>query len=1132
MVDPTNGQLWAEVTDLAVPGLPEPLAFSRMWDGERWSWTADATLDIQGDGVRLERPGQPDELFPPLSTNPQEPWCAVGLELAGSGGGTLVCIEDGYEVHSADGTLEHFDGLGRLLRRTAPQGEELLLSWTDDGLASIATPDGRRIIVGEAKVVGERLERVARDPSGQQATLGWSDEGRLDQVSVPSGLRHRYLYDDKGRLRTLLWSDGSRATISWDAQGRVESIHGPGQQRWGFSWGPDGLVRATDGRGSPWVVRWDGDAVTVKDPGGRSASLLLEGDRVAGWRDPAGQTTHLIRDLQGRPEGLKDPTGARWAFTLDQRGRPTSISDPLGARWRLDRDQQGLRIVEPTGRSRSLSLDEHGRVVAISDGATILRIRRDSAGLIRELEHGSQGRTRITRDGAGRILAITDAAGGTTRLASHRGQTPGTLTDPGGGVWKLSFDRLGRASGLVTPEGTSVGWTRDSAGRLTKLQHRGGATSIGRRVDGAITRITDPLGRITGWSRDTLGTITAQLRPDGSEARFTRDPRGDLRGILLGDEQLEVERDSRGLPVALTRGDHADALIRWARDLTGRIIGIQWPSGGLELTRDAAGLVRSVQLQEKRWELSRDPGGRLRAVTQGEERWTLQRNDAGLVTALESPDGSVQLRLDPRGLPQQADLFDLSLRWRRDATGLPARIDGPGGASLGVQRDTEGRPVLHRLPNGALLRTSYEERSRRIRLEDANGRALLEAGASSDAAGRLSSVEDERGVRHLRYGPSDELISIEGETSAWSVFPGRREGPPGSVVVRTDERGRPVDAESSLAVPTWGVSRRLLSYELDDDGTVQRIRGEEALVELEHDALGRLLSVAIRGKDDETIASWRVLWDPFGRPRAIDGNGERTDLAFLQGRLLGLRERGRAALLLGEDDATVLAGADGAIALITAPGGARELALFAEGEPYVADSLPGGLRDLGYPGILAEGGRLQLFPGGPLVGPQDAQDPLSGIPTSAWTRLLGSTPSGWPAPEGEVRWPTLDGAATPPWDPSPWGPEGPWADPLALLVALGAIQPPVDETWWTPNGPTAPLPWLPASLDAPPPAPLPVPGSIPLAEPALERLLLASALPPAEPIALDALLSAILEAELAELPQPPPGLPKATFIPW
>jgi hypothetical protein len=132
VVDPTNGQLWAEVTDLAVPGLPEPLAFSRMWDGERWSWTADATLDIQGDGVRLERPGQPDELFPPLSTNPQEPWCAVGLELAGSGGGTLVCIEDGYEVHSADGTLEHFDGLGRLLRRTAPQGEELLLSPTED----------------------------------------------------------------------------------------------------------------------------------------------------------------------------------------------------------------------------------------------------------------------------------------------------------------------------------------------------------------------------------------------------------------------------------------------------------------------------------------------------------------------------------------------------------------------------------------------------------------------------------------------------------------------------------------------------------------------------------------------------------------------------------------------------------------------------------------------------------------------------------------------------------------------------------------------------------------------------------------------------------------------------------------
>jgi YD repeat-containing protein len=1136
VVDPATGALWVEVTDLRVDGEPQALCLARIWDGDGWVWRGESHLFLEADHVRLEHQGDRSvPPFPAIWENPLEPWCMVGSELDNTRGDSLTCHEDGFELRLANGGSEHYDLAGQLVERDDGAMSHQSWAWSGDGLAGLTSDDGRTIELGEARVVGSRLERRALGPSGTSVRYEYDDRGQLAGVVTP-GLKHRYLYDDQGRLETLLWSDGSRLVVRWDDQDRVRVIEGPGSERWRFEWGNEGLERAFDGRGMAWAVSRGDKGISVRDPAGRQATLLLDEGELAGWRDPAGYTTHIDRDLDGRLKGLRAPNGARWSIDTDERGRLVRLVGPLGSPWRLDWDDDNrlLRIVDPTGRVRRYRTDRHGRVVELQEGGTLTALRRDAAGRVREILHGTQGITRLQRDAAGRITSITDAAGGETRLGDYTGDLPGSVRDPAGGTWTLAFDRLARVRSLRAPDGGTVTWVRNPGGGLAALSRDGAELRMDRRADGTITRMVDPLGRLTGWTRDAVGRITSWLRPDGTELKVSRDARGDPQRLQIGEARLELERDMQGRPIALRQvGTEARELLGWARNLAGQITTVTWPQGELKLARDAAGLVRQIDLGSRSWELERDAAGRLRAVQEGDRTWRIRRDDAGLPTGVEAPSGSYAVILDPRGLPSQAAVFDTSVTWRRDAAGRPARLEGPGGVVLGIQRNDAGRAVLHRLPDGALLRSARQGGELALSLEDGGGRVLYEGSANYDAMGRLTSTTDIGGTRQLRYGPSDELQSVEEEHAAWSVFPGRHEGPPGSLVVNTDARGRPLDAVIELAAPAWGVARRQLSYQLDQHGRVVRVEGDAGVAELEHDPLGRLVAVSISdGQGGGPLASWQVDWDPFGRPESIRTVDDHTLLCFLGGRLLAIRERDQAAVLLEDARVTVMASTEGHSSLVTGVGGFRELALFAVGEPYEAASTPGGLRDLGYPGVLADGGRLQLFPGGPLLGPSDARDPLSGLPTAGTGALFPWQHQGWPAPEEQIRWPALDGASATAWDPEPWTHEGPWDDPLALLVALGELQLPLAPTWWEPSPSAAPLPWMPASLEGRTPAVLPPYGALPLEEGPVAAWLLAQALPPATPAHTEGLLAILLEPELEALPRPLPALPLPANIPW
>ena len=181
----------------------------------------------------------------------------------------------------------------------------------------------------------------------------------------------------------------------------------------------------------------------------------------------------------------------------------------------------------------------------------------------------------------------------------------------------------------------------------------------------------------------------------------------------------------------------------------------------------------------------------------------------------------------------------------------------------------------------------------------------------------------------------------------------------------------------------------------------------------------------------------------------------------------------------------------------------------------MVEHTPMGFPDSGAAGLVGADGWLQPFAGGPLLREARAVDPVSGR--------------------------SLDGLSIWPWgilpirgtqnlvdlrDPDVWAPEGPWADPLSLLVALGALRRVDDDQWWHPSHEPHAVTWLPSAADRVSPPLGPAAGGLPMAEDLLARCAVGAALPGADPLApLDPLVAILAEEVGLD------GLPPGVFAP-
>lgn len=473
------------------------------------------------------------------------------------------------------------------------------------------------------------------------------------------------------------------------------------------------------------------------------------------------------------------------------RARLATIADVLSRKISLAYDAEGrlTQVLDTAGRELRLSNDREGRLVRVEVWAAPpvdLRVA-DPRAQVDERGRPLASRLRRTIDYAyhetGELASVTDALG-------HRE--------------RFTYDGHHRMTSVSLKNGVTFRYRYDEAGRCVKTWGDGGLHEVDLTYDR--TQRTTVLGatgepRLFKWN--DAGLVTEERTVDGAR----------LVHKVVWDDDL--------YPVEEVLGD--GIAYAYAYDARGNKVKEVDPNGN-----------------ETTWEIDDDLV--VKRVAPGGLVTLYERDGQGRLVGVRYPSGvSHRIDYDPRGMPARALgsdgshdqlVFDSHFN-------LLERTDSRG-ATLRVEHDALGLPIVSRDAEGAVRRVEYDALGRPIALHGADGTTRRR---DYDAMGNLVRTIDGAGhTTEMAWGGTgvlERLTSAEGHTTRFSYDSDER------LTTIRNARGEEFRLEYDVLgniVRERSFDGRVRELRHDRAGRLRRVEREDGTFrELVRDGLGNVL---------------------------------------------------------------------------------------------------------------------------------------------------------------------------------------------------------------------------------------------------------------------------------------------------
>ena len=588
--------------------------------------------------------------------------------------------------------------IGELTSLTDPPGVSLHATTTAHQ-AQVTNAAGRVIAADQFDDYGRIVSRT--DVFGATSSIDYNTAGLPAVLTDPLGAPTRFDYDQVGHLSAITSPTGLQERYSYDAAGRLAS---------------------------------------TTDPTGAVTRYLYDADsRLTGIIDPTGVTTEYSWDPVGRLVETRAGEVVTFTADYDVCGRPTRTWDPVtGTRnFRYNTAGRLITAVDAAGQVHRYTWDKRGRLVTTTNAAALTTYRYNQLDQIVESTDPAGGTHRYTWNPAGRLTSHTGPDGITTSYDTRGGTETVTIdgqvstrkwwdlearqlhiddhTDPAAPLHHtISVD----ARGLVCDHTTTDGdgkvisrhrWDWDGEGRLTRADDTRATVSYTYRGDGLPTRITHSALGAASLAWDSAGRLTDVTTPDHHD-HWDHDG-----GLVCGYV-------------------HDGRVTRVARDVQGRVTGIEGPSGRWSYGYNEAGSLISATGPRTQHNWTHDAYGRLTShATSGTDTtfaWDQEGHLAQTCTRAHGHATATQYRYDAAGRRVSATSSDGQeerYSWdgrgwlsdiTTDATTVSTHVDALGRASrittkgqqvrvdwdlvTGAPTSIDGRPVLP-LPGGRIL---------------------------------------------------------------------------------------------------------------------------------------------------------------------------------------------------------------------------------------------------------------------------------------------------------------------------------------------------------------------------------------------------------------------------------------------
>ncbi|GAA6623079.1 putative Ig domain-containing protein [Scytonema sp. NUACC26] len=343
-------------------------------------------------------------------------------------------------------------------------------------------------------------------------------QGRITQISDPTGKAILYNYDAKGNLVGVTDQAGlvSRHTYLNNRNYLEQIIDPRGQAVIRTEYDEKGRVKATkDALGNTISNDYNVSA------GGSTVTQL----------DALGNTTTTVRDSRGNITSVINPLGAITRTSYDTNNNPISVTDPRGSTTTRIFDARGnvTNITDGLGNTRTFTYDQFNNVTSEIDslGRTTRFVYNTNGNLV-ELIDATGQRDRFTYDNLGRVSTFTDANSNTITFG-YEGTTlgkPTQVTFPDGSSQRIEYNQFGQITRLVDENGNATDYITDSVGRLVAQRDALGNETKYTYDAQLISSITDQLGNTVRFEYDNAGRLTRQIDPFNAVTEFGYDALG------------------------------------------------------------------------------------------------------------------------------------------------------------------------------------------------------------------------------------------------------------------------------------------------------------------------------------------------------------------------------------------------------------------------------------------------------------------------------------------------------------------------------------------------------------------------------------------------------------------------------
>jgi len=552
------------------------------------------------------------------------------LAIDGPLSGSQDTIAFSYNASSGDllavtrplvGTVSYsdYDGAGQAGRIT-----------DENGSATVVTHDGKG-----------RIKTVTSESDNSTTTYTYNVAGEPQQVTAANGVATDFVYDvTYGRLIQMLDPFGNYLQYGYDSQGNrsEESIYSPSAER---TFWKRFDYQSPQHPGKLWKEINPDNTYTEYsyDAGGKIQAVT----------DPAARTTFYNYDSLNRLTTVTQPGNVITAYGYDPNNNLTTVTDAENHATTYTYDDLGRLVLSasPDTSSTTYTYDSAGNLISKTDANGITTTYTyDTLNRLTNIlfPDASQNITYSYDDGAngkGRLTGMSDPSGVSVYAYDPKGNLINETKTIEGVVYttSYSYDPAGILTGMTYPDGSTVSYELDPAGRVVRATTvKNGvlkilAENIGYLPFGPQVNLTFGSGLVKTGSFDLLYRPANMAAGSVQNIDYTKDPAGNITAISDNVDPSKNQSFGYDDLYRLTSAAGAYGTIGYTYDKVGNRL-TETVNGQTDTYTYAAGTSRLVQITGANFQnFAQDLNGNTTSV--GQKSFTYNQNNR-LIRAAEN----------------------------------------------------------------------------------------------------------------------------------------------------------------------------------------------------------------------------------------------------------------------------------------------------------------------------------------------------------------------------------------------------------------------------------------------------------------------------------------------------------------